>query len=116
MSFEYPKPEESKPEDGYPVSLFGWDFMNMPLPIESDGVSRATLRSLHRLPNPESPGFIYAYKNYRVGSPGMGIEYAAAWLIAHWFEHLFATCACLNNGESGRFRFGVIETLMAKVQ
>ena len=78
----------------------GWAFFD-------DG--EKLLISYHRLPNPHPPEAYYAYKTYgRV----FGREHAAAWLIAHWFEHYMNTCPCLNGDKPSKFRHACIEALL----
>ena len=67
------------------------------------------------LKNPHPPDAVLSYKGF---GKAYGVEYAAAWLIAHWYEHKLQICPCQNgeepdaNESSLRFRAAFIESLL----
>lgn len=107
MAFRIPDPEE---RGGEQYIYFGWEFTVKRWQNEKTHEPGASLLSFHRLHNPESPTLIYSYKNFIPGSP-LGIEYAAAWLIGHWFEHYMDRCDCTGKPHSA-FRYGFISGML----
>jgi hypothetical protein len=106
-----PFPPVPKEQFAPPLFRFaGWEFADRTDPKYP---LVGSLLSAHLLHNPESPDLVYAYKGYKVGSPHSGREYAAAWLIAHWWEHYLHSCACLlDDHKPSAFRHALRDTLL----
>jgi hypothetical protein len=111
MGFESPKPEEAY--NCQTFTFMGWEFKDHPFtdPAYPD-IRQAHLISFHKLHNPHPPEACYAYIGYKPDAPG-DREYAAAWLISHWFEHYMGVCPCLHGDGPSNFRTAFIETLLS---
>jgi hypothetical protein len=107
-----PFPPVPSPQFAEPLFSFsGWVFADRVDPKHPE--TSGSLLSAHLLHNPERPDLVYAYKGYRPGLLREGREYAAAWLIAHWWEHYLHCCACLvDDHKPSNFRRALIETLL----
>ena len=96
-----------------PYIFAGWRFKVYENRVEPDGVS---LMLYKKLPYPENPANVFS------ASWGLRSEMPrlAAWLIGHWYEHLFQICPCLHGvrdqavdeGDGSPFRQAVIESLL----
>jgi hypothetical protein len=96
-----------------PYIFAGWKFKVNEWPTDADNV---TLMLYKKLPYPEDPGKVLS------ASWGLRSEMPrlAAWLIGHWYEHLFQICPCLHGlrdeavdeGDGSPFRKTVIESLL----
>jgi len=61
------------------------------------------------LHNPEDNAFLSYHNVWNTWSK----EMAAAWLIAHWWEHYMHTCQCqVDDNRPSRFRWAFIDTLL----
>lgn len=91
----------------------GWEFNVTPLYQPQSIRYRVGHVMLHaRLHNPEGPGLDSSCHNYTEGGLWT-VECAAAWLIAHWWEHYMHSCDCLvDDGKPSHFRWWFIETLL----
>lgn len=107
--FDIPQPEITY--SGPTFTFMGWEFNYHE--YTSEGYSGGHLVSWHRLVNADPPNAIYAYKCYKPGSTEATREYAAAWLIAHWFEHYMGICPCLHGDGPSNFRTACIEALLS---
>jgi hypothetical protein len=113
VAFEIPKPEESY--NGKTFMFMGWEFKDSEFTDPAyPEIRQGHLISHHRLHNPDPPEAYYAYRGYKVDSTYFHStrEYAAAWLISHWFEHYIGTCPCLKGDGPSNFRTAFIETLL----
>jgi hypothetical protein len=94
----------------------GWKFKFTPPQGRDSGV----LILYKQLENPHPPDLFLSYRTYRTegAEPFVGKQYAAAWLIAHWYEHKLKICACMNgeepdlDGSSIGFRHALIKYLL----
>jgi hypothetical protein len=94
-----------------PFVFMGWSFLEKQIP-ETPG--EIGLMLYKKLPYPENPDAFLSY------SKGSVKERMAAWLIAHWFEHLLQICPCrdgkrdkaVDEGEGSNFRKAVINSLI----
>ena len=89
-------------------SFAGWEFWQ----VEQDGKAMLILEK--ELLNPHPPNAILSYKCFQQGTDP---REAAAWLIAHWYEHALDICPC-QHGEEGnarsiRFRHYCMDSLLA---
>jgi hypothetical protein len=91
----------------------GWKFWVKENPFVSDTV---ILKLYKKLPYPEDANKVLSAS---WGSPSEKPR-LAAWLIGHWYEHLFQICPCLHGvkdqavdeGDGSPFRQAVIESLL----
>lgn len=91
----------------------GWKFKVSDWPTDPDIVS---LMLHKKLPYPENPGAVLSVS----WGPRHEMPRLAAWLIGHWYEHLFQICPCLHGvkdqavdeGDGSPFRQAVIESLL----
>lgn len=106
----------------------GWEFSDRAYELSVNdygGRRRHTLVLWKELENPHPPTWIYSYCGWTESGDRpqdqrhrRGIEYAAAWLIAHWYEHKLRICSCQHgeepddNASSLRFREAFIESLL----
>jgi hypothetical protein len=100
----------------YNFDFAGWHFNDSGLigvdanyPNGSRKVGHIRLTAI--LHNPEGNAY-FSYHNYD-DSGFCSREYAAAWLIAHWYEHYMHTCPCqVNDEKPTRFRYACIKGLL----
>jgi hypothetical protein len=94
-------PEPDNPKFNY--VFMGWKFL-----VGENPRGGYQVVSWHRLHNPETPSTIYSFKL------SDSIDYACAWLISHWYEHLLNICPCLgpDKDRDNNFRRAFIEAVL----
>lgn len=101
--------------------FMGWRFHLTRFATDSSGENQnAQMLCWKEIINPEAPGLIQAYKNIRISSGPLPpkeemdklLSAAAAWLIAHWWDHALKMCPCQNDDAGGKFRHTVTEALL----
>lgn len=111
-----------------PFEFAGWKFIDTEPHTTSDteitGRKTGILRLYAVLHNPEHGAYLsyHTYSEAPAYLPEkekvrydweLGKYFAAAWLIAHWYEHYFHNCPCqVNDAKPSHFRFAFIETML----
>lgn len=108
----------------YNFDFAGWHFHDIGLAADPSSIyqRRGTLLLWGVLYNPEHGCDYLSYHGYSEApmwsSPEEyekinGRKFAAAWLIAHWYEHFMHTCPCLvDDGKPTHFRYACIQALL----
>lgn len=98
-------------------TFMGWKFeiRSHVSPVSGEiGIEGSFMLLWKKLINPETPQLIYSYRG--IGSGHLAKERAAAWLIAHWWEHALDICPCQHgkrdDAAGSNFRYHVIESLL----
>lgn len=115
-------------------NLDSFEFMGWRFRMMGGGVGTGTLCCFKPLINPFPPGAYYSFHCFRVlevgeltGTNAAAIAHyqemikkeAAAWLIAHWYEHALILCPCQTDAERenedhkpSNFRRALISSLL----
>lgn len=101
----------ANPREAQTFHFAGFDF-RVERPTSSGPIEEWFLVFDAILPNPEGYAYL-SYHTFREYPHPCTKQWAAAWLIAHWWEHFMHNCACqVDDAKPSGFRQAFIGTLL----